>query len=45
MNGSTILDDDLFKAAEKAALKAQFDVSSNASASQVGTITYIFKLN
>lgn len=43
--GSTTLDSDLLKAAEKAALKAKFDVSLNAPEYQVGTITYVFKLN
>jgi TonB family protein len=42
--GSTTLDNDLIKAAEKAAKLAKFDVSQNAPASQTGTITYIFKL-
>jgi len=42
--GSTTLDNDLLKAAEKAALTAKFDVSQNAPAYQTGTITYIFKL-
>ncbi len=42
--GSTTLDNDLLKAAEKAALQAKFDVSKNAPAYQVGTITYVFKL-
>ena len=42
--GSTTLDADLLKAAEKAALTAKFDVSQNAPAYQTGTITYIFKL-
>jgi TonB family protein len=42
--GTTTLDNDLLKAAEKAALVAKFDVSPNAPAYQTGTITYIFKL-
>jgi len=42
--GSTTLDNDLLKAAEKAARMAKFDVKPNAPASQTGTITYIFKL-
>ncbi|HNY09536.1 MAG TPA: energy transducer TonB, partial [Tenuifilaceae bacterium] len=45
IKGSTTLDTDLLKAAEKAALSAKFDVSSNAPSFQVGTITYIFRLN
>lgn len=44
VKGSTTLDNDLLKAAEKAALTAKFDVSPNAPAYQTGTITYIFKL-
>ena len=44
VKGSTTLDNDLLKAAEKAALGAKFDVSPNAPAYQTGTITYIFKL-
>lgn len=44
VKGSTTLDTDLIKAAEKAARMAKFDVSPNAPASQTGTITYIFKL-
>jgi TonB family protein len=43
VKGSTTLDSDLLKAAEKAALTAKFDVSPNAPAYQTGTITYIFK--
>lgn len=43
VKGSTTLDSDLLKAAEKAALTAKFDVSQNAPAYQTGTITYIFK--
>lgn len=42
--GSTTLDNDLLKAAEKAALTAKFDVNPNAREFQKGTITYIFKL-
>lgn len=41
--GTTTLDDDLHKAAVKAALTAKFDVNPNAPAYQTGTITYIFK--
>lgn len=44
VKGSTTLDSDLLRAAEKAALTAKFDVSPNAPAFQTGTITYIFKL-
>lgn len=43
VKGSTTLDNDLMKAAEKAALTAKFDVSPNAPAYQTGTITYVFK--
>lgn len=43
VKGSTTLDSDLLKAAEKAALTAKFDVSPNAPAYQTGTITYVFK--
>jgi len=42
--GSTTLDNDLLKAAEKAALSTKFDVNLNAPTYQTGTITYIFKL-
>ncbi len=41
--GTTTLDEDLQKAAVKAALTAKFDVSPNAPAFQTGTITYVFK--
>ena len=41
--GSTTLDNDLLKAAEKAAKMAKFNVKPGAPA-QTGTITYIFKL-
>lgn len=44
VRGSTTLDNELLRAAEKAALNAKFDVNLNAPASQIGTITYIFKL-
>ncbi|QKG79407.1 energy transducer TonB family protein [Tenuifilum thalassicum] len=44
VKGSTTLDNQLLRAAEKAALNARFDVAPNAPASQIGTITYIFKL-
>jgi TonB family protein len=42
--GSTTLDDNLLKAAKKAALNAQFDVKLDAPAYQKGTITYYFRL-
>lgn len=42
--GSTTLDTDLIKAAEKAAKMAKFDVKPDAPAKQTGTITYIYKL-
>jgi colicin import membrane protein len=44
VKGSTTLDADLLKAAEKAALTAKFDVNQNAREYQKGSITYIFKL-
>lgn len=44
IKGSTTLDNQLLKAAEKAALNAKFDVSANAPAYQIGTITYVFRL-
>lgn len=44
VKGSTTLDSQLLKAAEKAALNAKFDVNSNAPAYQIGTITYVFRL-
>lgn len=44
VRGSTTLDNELLRAAEKAALNAKFDVNLNAPTSQIGTITYIFKL-
>lgn len=44
VRGSTTLDNQLLRAAEKAALSAEFDVAPNAPASQVGTITYVFRL-
>lgn len=44
IKGSTTLDSDLLKAAEKAALSAKFDVNANAPAYQIGTITYVFRL-
>ncbi len=42
--GTTTSDRTLHQAAEKAALKATFDVNKNAPPQQVGTITYIFIL-
>jgi TonB family protein len=42
--GSTTFDQDLIKAAEEAAKKAKFDIKPNASETQVGTITYRFRL-
>ncbi len=44
IKGSTTLDNELLKAAEKAALVAKFNVSANAPAYQKGTITYVFRL-
>ncbi|MGE0078844.1 MAG: TonB family protein [Bacteroidales bacterium] len=44
IKGSTTLDSDLLNAAEKAAMNAKFDVNANAPAYQIGTITYIFRL-
>jgi TonB family protein len=43
--GSTLQDATLWKAAEDAARHARFNVDKNAANSQMGTITYIFKLN
>ena len=42
--GTTVQDKTLWDAAEKAALKAQFNVSAAAATVQEGTITYVFKL-
>ncbi len=42
--GTTVQDKTLWEAAKKAALKAKFNLSSNAPAVQEGTITYVFKL-
>lgn len=42
--GSTSFDAQLMDAAKQAALKARFDVSRDAPARQVGTITYVFRL-
>ncbi len=44
VRGSTTLDERLLEAAEKAAMRANFDVSANAPAFQKGTITYHFIL-
>ncbi|HPD95241.1 MAG TPA: TonB family protein [Tenuifilaceae bacterium] len=46
IKGSTTLDAELLKAAEKAALNARFNIVKNVNtpAYQIGTITYIFKL-
>ncbi|MDR1897860.1 MAG: TonB family protein [Prevotellaceae bacterium] len=43
--GSTVQDTKLWRAAEEAAKKAKFNVKKDAPISQLGTITYIFKLN
>ncbi|HOS72979.1 MAG TPA: energy transducer TonB [Bacteroidales bacterium] len=43
--GSTSLDENLLKLAKSAAEKAQFNPDPDAPFTQVGTITYIFKLN
>ncbi|MDR0420761.1 MAG: TonB family protein [Prevotellaceae bacterium] len=42
--GSTLQDATLWKAAEEAARRARFNTDKNAAISQMGTITYIFKL-
>jgi TonB family protein len=42
--GSTVQDVILWKAAVEAAMKARFNVKKDAPISQVGTITYMFKL-
>ena len=44
IKGSTVQDDKLFEAAKNAAMKAKFNVKSDAPAYQVGTITYNFRL-
>ncbi|MGM0496925.1 MAG: TonB family protein [Bacteroidota bacterium] len=44
VKGSTTLNDNLLKAAKKAALNAQFDRDPDAPAYQKGTITYYFRL-
>jgi len=42
--GTTVTDKTLWAAAKEAALKATFNISETAPASQEGTITYIFTL-
>jgi colicin import membrane protein len=42
--GSTLVDNTLYAAAKKAALESAFNVKSNATERQVGTISYHFKL-
>lgn len=42
VKGTTISDEELWKAAKQAALKATFNVNKNAPAAQKGTITYLF---
>jgi len=44
VKGSTTLDHDLQEAARRAALKAKFNIKSNAPVQQTGTITYKFEL-
>jgi TonB family protein len=44
VKGSTTLNNNLLKAAQKAALAAKFDRKSSAAAFQKGTITYHFLL-
>lgn len=44
VKGTTTTDKLLHQAAEKAALKATFDVNKDAPPQQVGTITYVFEL-
>jgi len=44
-DGTTVTDVTLWNAARKAAMETHFDQSASAPAVQVGTITYIFKLN
>ena len=43
-SGTTVSDPTLWAAAKSAALKARFNINASASAVQIGTITYIFKL-
>jgi len=42
--GTTVTDKNLWNAARNAALKAHFNPSADAPPVQMGTITYIFKL-
>jgi colicin import membrane protein len=44
VKGSTTLDNQLLSAAKKAALSSKFDSKADAAFTQIGTITYIFKL-
>lgn len=44
VKGSTIIDSELFKAAQSAAIKTKFNVRENSQADQIGKITYVFKL-
>ena len=44
VKGSTTTDENLIKAAQEAAMKAKFDVKSDAAFTQTGTITYHFIL-
>lgn len=43
-NGTTVTDNELWKAATQAALKTKFNVSPDSPEQMKGTITYIFKL-
>lgn len=45
VRGSTITNANIIRKAEDAALKAQFNASSDAPEEQIGTISFIFKLN
>ena len=42
--GSTTFDSSLLQAAQTAALRATFDVTADAPDTQMGTITYVFRL-
>ncbi len=44
VRGSTTTDADLVRVAEQAARRAKFNVNPDAPAEQIGTITYVFKL-
>ncbi len=44
VKGSTTLDSELLKAAETAAIKTKFNVKKNSQSDQIGTITYVFRL-